>query len=78
MLVATLVFAQHVVKRIRKYFMRPPGQVGLYCALLYNLYSGARVTDVPYTTIIYLTHIHIPFMWGLLRLTPVILEVLKA
>ena len=29
-------------------FMRPLGRVGIYRVLLYNLYSGARVTDVPY------------------------------
>ena len=28
--------------------MRPLGHVGIYRVLLYNLYSGARVTDVPY------------------------------
>ena len=27
-------------------FMRPLGRVGIYRALLYNLYSGARVTYV--------------------------------
>ena len=29
-------------------FMRALGRVGIYRVLLYNLYSGARVTDVPY------------------------------
>ena len=29
-------------------FMQPLGRVGIYRVLLYNLYSGARVTDVPY------------------------------
>ena len=29
-------------------FMRPLGSVGIYRVLLYNLYSGTRVTDVPY------------------------------
>ena len=28
-------------------FMRPLGRVGIYRVLLYNLYSGARVTYVP-------------------------------
>ena len=28
-------------------FMWPLGRVGIYHVLLYNLYSGARVTDVP-------------------------------
>ena len=28
-------------------FMRPLGLVGIYRVLLYNLYSGARVTYVP-------------------------------
>ena len=29
-------------------FMRPLGRVGIHRVLQYNLYSGARVTDVPY------------------------------
>ena len=28
-------------------FMWPLGHVGIYCVLLYNLYSGAWVTDIP-------------------------------
>ena len=33
-------------------FMRPLGRVGIYRAHLYNLYSGARVPDVPNIIII--------------------------
>ena len=34
------------------FFMRLLGRVGIYRVLQYNLYSGARVTDVPYKQII--------------------------
>ena len=63
----------HVLNAKFNVFMRPLGRVGIYRVLLYNLYSGARVTDVPYI-IIYGLRTFNSSMWGSLRLAPIIID----